>query len=391
MNTQAIIMAGGEGKRMQSSIPKVLHMVMGEPMIVRIIKKVLQLQVDKVYIVCGRAMQQIQETIKDYVTMDNIIFVNQPVPRGTGDAVRQCLPFLKTTNMNVLILNGDTPLVDSALDIFIKSSVPALMVTSLDNPHGNGRVLTDDNGAFVRIVEEKDASDQEKAVTLVNCGVYLVSSTDIVNNIPRLTTNNAQNEYYLTDLCGFLQDQLTLVQIPRDIQYELCNVNSRADLLLAERYAISKQFAKLSMVIRRLAEDDHSKGYFELLSELSNTVDDKSTEQFKKVFCKISQNQNHHIFVVEDTMSQKIIANVVLLVETKFIHNGMNVGHIEDVVVASGYRSRKIGKLLVDYITTFMIEFDCYKLILDCEKSLECFYGKSGYKHKNIQMSLYRA
>lgn len=383
-------MAGGEGKRMQSSTPKVLHKVMGEPMIVRIIKKVLQLRVERIYIVCGKAMLEIQQTIEQYVALDNIIFVHQPISRGTGDAIRQCIPLVQNTNTNVLILNGDTPLVDTTLDMFIHSPVPALMVTNLDEPFGNGRILTDDAGAFLRIVEEKDASDEERTINLVNCGVYFVFSEDLAKYIPCLTTNNAQNEYYLTDICGFLQDKLTLVNIPKDIQYELTNVNCPKDLAISERFAIRKHLRKNGMVIRPLAQDDGTKGYLELLSELSNTIDNKSIDHFQKVFWKVSENPNHHIFVVEDITSQMVIASVVLLVEPKFIHNGMNVGHIEDVVVSSAYRSRKIGHMMINYVTTFMIEFNCYKLILDCDNPLESFYGKAGYKYKNIQMALYK-
>jgi NDP-sugar pyrophosphorylase family protein len=383
-------MAGGEGKRMRSTTPKVLHKVMGEPMIVRIIKKVLQLNIDTIYIVCGRAMSEIQSVVNTYFVQSshNILFVEQPIARGTGDAVKYCLPLL-ANNTNVLILNGDTPLVDTTLDLFIGSQAPALMVTNLEKPYGNGRIVTNTSGKFMCIVEEKDASAEEKRITLVNCGVYLVSSKDLATYIPQLLPNNAQNEYYLTDICGLLSQELTLVEVPKEIQYELINVNCPSDLMLSERYAIERHLRSNGLTIRPLEESDGDKGYLELLSQLSDTIDDKSFAYFQNVYWRIMRNPYHHVFVVEDTNTCKVISSVTLLVEPKFIHNSEHVGHIEDVVVSPAYRSKKIGKMLVDYVITFVHEFNCYKMILDCDQALTKFYEKSGFISKNVQMSLY--
>ena len=136
--THAIIMAGGEGKRMNSNIPKVLHCVIDEEMIVNIIRKVMTLNVSKIYIVCGRHLETIKNCISARIG-DNfeIVYVNQSVPLGTGDAIRQCLPYFKNVDVNVLILNGDTPLIDVSLNEFVKCETPSLMVTHLDNPFGD--------------------------------------------------------------------------------------------------------------------------------------------------------------------------------------------------------------------------------------------------------------
>jgi dTDP-glucose pyrophosphorylase len=391
MQTHAIIMAGGEGKRMQSTVPKVLHHVLGEPMIVKILKKVMQLNVEKIYVVCGSALSNIQNTVCEHIdSTDNIVFVNQPIARGTGNAVNHCLPHLAGKDVNVLILNGDTPLIDVTLDMFVKSPVPALMVTHLDNPYGNGRIITNNDGQFNSIVEEKDASPDEKKVNLVNCGVYYVSSLDLKKFIPKLNCNNAQNEYYLTDVCAYLNNVINLVCIPKDIQYELTNVNSPIDLARAERQAIQCKLMKMNMVMRPLAEDDFSKGYLDLLCELSDTIKNKTAEFFAVIYTDVSTNKKHHIYVIEDIAQQKIVANVTLLVEPKFIHDGMNVGHIEDVVVSKSYRAQKLGKTLVEYVNTLMMELKCYKVILDCSEGLEGFYNKSGYDKRNIQMAMYQ-
>lgn len=390
MQTHAIIMAGGEGKRMQSTTPKVLHNVCGEPMIVRILKKVMQLNVEKIYIVCGSTLGQIQDIVRKYFDeADNILFVNQPIARGTGDAVKQCIPMLENINVNVLILNGDTPLIDDTLNMFVKSATPALMVTHLDNPHGNGRIVTSSQGRFMRIVEEKDATPNEKEIKLVNCGVYLVSSTDLCAFIPLLTCDNAQNEYYLTDVCGFLKDRMHLVQVPKDIQYELINVNSPIDLATAERHLIVRNLRRINMIVRPLHVTDFTKGYLALLCELSDTITCKSQEFFDSMVNTINNNNNHHVFVIEDTIEKRVVATVTLLVEPKFIHNGMCVGHIEDVVVSRTHRTQKLGKMLMEYVNTWMRELNCYKLILDCHEGLEAFYKMTGYTKKNIQMAIY--
>lgn len=390
MQTHAIIMAGGEGKRMQSTIPKVLHNVCGEPMLVKIVKRVMQLNVERIYIVCGKTLSTIQSVVCEHIDNKNIIFVNQPIARGTGDAIRYCLPLLQNVNVNVLILNGDTPLVDVTLDLITKSPLPALMITHLDNPHGNGRIVMDKEGCFTRIVEEKDASTEEKKINLVNCGVYYISSTDLNTYIPMLTCNNAQNEYYLTDICGFIKDNLHLVEVPKTMQFELINVNSPIDLAFAERQAITYDLQRKCMNIRELQSEDFNKGYLDLVCQLSDTIPHKSNDFFDSIMNTIINNNKHHIYVVEDTITQKVIATVTLLVEPKFIHNGMNVGHIEDVVVAKTHRNHRLGTVLLRYVNTWMRDFNCYKFILDCDQCLEEFYNKNGYVKKNIQMALYQ-
>jgi NDP-sugar pyrophosphorylase family protein len=391
MQTHAIIMAGGEGKRMQSSLPKVLHKVFGEPMIVRILKRVIQLNVHTVYIVCGNAMEQIREAVNEHFSADhNIHFVHQPIARGTGDAIKCCLPYIQDKDVNVLILNGDTPLLNTTLDVFLKSPAPSLMVTHLANPYGNGRIIMNKQGAFVRIVEEKDATEAERKVSLVNCGVYYITSHDLLQYIPQLSCNNIQKEYYLTDICEFIRHKLHVVEMPKESQYELINVNSPADLMKAERYVIEQHLRKQGFLMRKLEVNDYYKGYLSLISQLSNTIDDDSLAFFQTIYSKLHENKNHHIYVVEDVSLKTIVGNICLLVEPKFIHNGKSVGHIEDVVVSSTHRSKKIGCLMIDYMTTFMNEFNCYKFILDCDAKLERFYNKCGYENKNIQMSLYK-
>jgi glucosamine-phosphate N-acetyltransferase len=160
--------------------------------------------------------------------------------------------------------------------------------------------------------------------------------------------------------------------------------------MMSERYAIQQLVSKQGLFIRHLEETDYEKGYLQLLCQLSDTIDNHSHALFQSMYEKIRQNNNHHVYVIEDTTIQQIVGSVTLFIEPKFIHNGMSVGHIEDVVVSSSHRSKKIGSFMIDYVNTFMIEHNCYKFILDCCESLERFYSKSGYEKRNIQMALYK-
>jgi bifunctional N-acetylglucosamine-1-phosphate-uridyltransferase/glucosamine-1-phosphate-acetyltransferase GlmU-like protein len=392
IETHAIIMAGGEGKRMNSNIPKVLHCVIDEEMIVSIVRKVISLNISKIFVVCGRHINIIKQTINKRIANENnqceIVFVQQIVPRGTGDAIKYCLPYINK-NVNILILNGDTPLIDNSLDEFIKLETPCLMVSQLENPFGQGRIIRDANGNFNRIVEEKDANDEEKKVKLVNCGVYHVSAEQLLKYVPLISDENAQKEYYLTDVCKFIKDELNLFVLPQSFQYELMNVNTHKELMQARKVAIEKSLLKNNIQIRKLNNNDFSKGYLDLLCELSDTITEKNEDMFVGVFGQMEKNANHHIYVLEDTTTNTIIGSATLLIEPKFIHNGMSVGHIEDVVVSRKVQSKGLGKCLILYLTTFMEEMNCYKFILDCNENVKTFYSKCGYSSKAIQMSLY--
>jgi NDP-sugar pyrophosphorylase family protein len=396
MNTlYAVIMAGGEGKRMKSSVPKVLNKVSGEPMIVRIVKKVTSLDVQKILVVCGKYEKDIKQCIEtDMNLSDNrieIVYVQQYVPLGTGDAIKCCLPFLPhDKSVDVLIMNGDTPLIDKSIDEFVKTTSPCIMTTILDNPHGQGRIITNTfNGKFIKIVEEKDATQSERAITLVNCGVYKVSSYHLHQFIPQITNNNVQNEYYLTDICGMMQCMIHLYELPRDNQYELLNVNTMEDLHKAESILCESFFRNNNLNVRVLEEGDYYKGYLYVLSQLSDTVTIKSYDEFITLFNLINMNDNHIVYVIEDMKKQMIVANITLIIERKFIRGGKNVVHIEDVVVDSQYRKLNIGVNMISYIVSKSVSLDAYKIILDCKETLTSFYGKTGFTQTSVQMSKY--
>ena len=249
-----IIMAGGEGKRMQSSIPKVLHLFKGSPMLLCIVNAVLQLKPARIIIVAGKHIDLIQDTCSaglDANTMLKIQFVNQPEPLGTGNAILQALPYLDKT-LITLILNGDTPALNSTFlnqtiteihDICLRKQIPTnkgnfIISCNLDNPFGYGRVITydkheDDAEQIAYIVEEKDTSYIEKTVKKVNTGIYLVNTTSLLSYIPVISNYNANREYYLTDIVSIAlqkDDLFYTYTIPTNFNHLVKGVNTQAQL-----------------------------------------------------------------------------------------------------------------------------------------------------------------
>jgi bifunctional UDP-N-acetylglucosamine pyrophosphorylase/glucosamine-1-phosphate N-acetyltransferase len=233
---QVVILAGGEGKRMGSSTPKVLHKVGGIFMIERVIMKAVSLNPSQIIVVSGKNTDVFMEALSHIKYP--IKYIPQIDPQGTGHAVKMTLPYLNDDP--VLIINADTPLIDTCLDEMLIFPTPCIMMTRLKNPFGQGRIITDSDGKFQCIVEEKDANDEQKNVNLVNSGIYLVDSRDLQTYIPLLNNQNAQNEYYLTDVLSHLAPKVQLYELPEKKQYQLLNVNTQEELAQANTVLKSK-------------------------------------------------------------------------------------------------------------------------------------------------------
>lgn len=226
-----VILAAGEGKRMESKLPKVLHHFRGKPMIVCILETVLELNPEVIYIVVGKHHSQIKESLTHYFPLKIFLFLEQSVPRGTADAVYQTLPYLPADN-NVLILNGDTPNLNLSILESMLDTPNSVLSIELECPKGYGRVLLDETG-ITKIVEEKDANEEEKKVQLVNTGIYYFQSTVLQNLIPKITCDNAQSEFYLTDLVSLCRsDNITVhaKTLPASFKKFVMGVNTKAEL-----------------------------------------------------------------------------------------------------------------------------------------------------------------
>ena len=208
MNLVVTILAGGLGKRMQSNLPKVLHLFKGKPMLVHIIEQSYNLKPSKILIITGKYNDLIQETLRKYFDenlFNQFTFVIQETPLGTGHAINCCLPYY-SENETVLILNGDTPkLNQSLLEKFLFSSNENLLMTCvLDNPYGYGRIINNKKNEIQKIVEEKDANIEEKKINIVNSGIYKIKGDHLKKYIPLIKNDNKQQEYYLTDIIEIL-------------------------------------------------------------------------------------------------------------------------------------------------------------------------------------------
>ena len=205
-NLVVTIMSAGEGKRMRSNIPKVLHIFKEKPMLVRIIETSRQINAKKIIVITGKYNDLIKETVSNYTNTDDIIYVRQREPLGTGDAIKSCLPYYNNDE-KVLILNGDMPLINKeVLEKFIKNmSNMNILVARFSNPIGYGRIIYDDNNEFIEIVEEKDCNEQQRKVEIVNSGLYYINSNLLKKYIPLIENKNIQQEYYLTDLVKIIK------------------------------------------------------------------------------------------------------------------------------------------------------------------------------------------
>ena len=229
-----LIMAGGLGKRMNSELPKVLHLLKEKPLIVHVIETALKINPIKIGIIVGKYRNIIEMTINKYLKdTSKIDYIIQPDALGTGDAIMCCKDFLSNyKNSSVTILSGDVPLIKSEtlerLNTSLNKSLAAILINKLDNPAGYGRIIRD-NKQFVKIVEEKDCNKEERKVDIVNSGIYSFKTETILNNISKITNNNKQNEYYLTDIFNFINKK-SIDLLYLENKYEVMGVNTPEQL-----------------------------------------------------------------------------------------------------------------------------------------------------------------
>jgi bifunctional UDP-N-acetylglucosamine pyrophosphorylase/glucosamine-1-phosphate N-acetyltransferase len=222
---------------MRATLPKVLHPVGGQPMLAHVLHTVTLLNPAFCYVVYGQAGQQIRAQCSDYPCQ----WVLQAEPRGTGHAVHQVLPgAVGLEKMRVLILYGDVPLVPQACLKQFLDTTPVdqlgIMTVQIPDPTGLGRIVRDKSDRVIRVVEEKEASAQERTISEVNTGIYLVPGARLAEWLPQLTCHNTQMEYYLTDIVALAVASGVGVKVYQAPDYRLFQgVNDQAQLALVER------------------------------------------------------------------------------------------------------------------------------------------------------------
>lgn len=201
----SVILAAGMGTRMKSKMPKVLHKVCGKPLSKWVIDASEAAGADKVCAVVGHKAETVKEVLGDVCE-----FALQAEQKGTGHAVMQAIDVIKNSKGEVVILNGDTPLItaetiNKAIEYHKNNGNQATVITAiLDDATGYGRIVRDNDGSVLKIVEQKDASKEEKKINEVNSGMYVFDAQSLVYALDKITPNNAQGEYYLTDTLEIL-------------------------------------------------------------------------------------------------------------------------------------------------------------------------------------------
>ena len=235
MSLDIVILAAGQGTRMRSALPKVLHPVAGDSMLGHVIHSARQLSPQRIHVVIGHGA----EVVRERLAADDLNFVMQDKQLGTGHAVAQALPELSAET--VLILYGDVPLIEvETLQRLLKqvnAEQLGLLTVNLNDPTGYGRIVRDEQNRVCAIVEHKDATEAQKAITEGNTGILAVPGKRLADWLGRLSNNNAQGEYYLTDVIAMaVNDGLVVAtEQPHDAM-EVQGANDRKQLAELERH-----------------------------------------------------------------------------------------------------------------------------------------------------------
>ncbi|WP_275942635.1 bifunctional UDP-N-acetylglucosamine diphosphorylase/glucosamine-1-phosphate N-acetyltransferase GlmU [Paenibacillus alba] len=237
MKLMAIVLAAGQGKRMKSKLYKVLHPVVGKPMVGHVVDTLQHIEVTKTLVIVGFGA----EAVKGYLG-DRAEYALQEQQLGTGHAVLQAKEALGQEDGLTIVICGDTPLISEAtlrstIELHQASSAAATILTAkLDEPQGYGRIIRGEDGRVARIVEQKDCSSEEAAVQEINTGTYVFDNQKLFKALASVTNNNVQNEYYLTDVIGILTGAGEVVQgYCMAEAAESIGVNDRVALAEAER------------------------------------------------------------------------------------------------------------------------------------------------------------
>lgn len=234
-----IILAAGQGTRMKSPLPKILHSVAGQTMIESVIEKAQTLRSQKTVLVVPKENQKIRESLKQY---KNVNYAVQNPPKGTAHAVMQALPELSKQEGDVIILYGDMPLVtlETLKELLAEhrdQNVNFTFVTShLEHPFGYGRVIRDADGQPISVVEEKDATDEQKNINEVNVGIYVANLKFLREALKNIKSQNAQNEFYLTDLIFIAAGQGSIYAYDLEDPTEGLGVNTQKELTFANAH-----------------------------------------------------------------------------------------------------------------------------------------------------------
>jgi len=276
----AVVLAAGEGTRMRSRVPKVLHPLCGRPMLLHVIDTLVELPLERIVVVVGHQAETVTKTLQNELVTDiPVEFVEQRVPRGTGDATSVALTAFSDAvdDDDVIVLSADIPLLRAdtlavlATEHRLADSAATLLTAELDDPTGYGRIVRDARGTVERIVEQSDGNPEELAIREVNPSIYCFRRAFLAPALRRVSPENAQGEYYLTDVVEVLRSTgHSVLAVPAADATETLGVNDRAQLAAAEallRERINDEWMRAGVTMA-----DPARTYIDTTVELAEDV-----------------------------------------------------------------------------------------------------------------------
>ena len=257
LGLDVLILAAGLGTRMRSNLAKVLHKLDGRPLINHVCRTATALAPRKIYVVIGHQGDDVKNAVLEELNEEHAEFAWQSEQLGTGHAVNSARQFLENEDSTLLVLSGDVPMIRvETLAALIqkhhthrgKGAACTILTVNLNDPTGYGRIVRDSGGLFEKIVEQKDATDEEKQVKEINSGIYCFNTKKLYSALTRVKNNNAQGEYYLTDVPALLRDEGEDVAIYRhNDAHEIEGINNRVQLADMERTLCRRTISRLML------------------------------------------------------------------------------------------------------------------------------------------------
>ncbi len=311
----AIILAAGQGTRIKSNIPKVLHKVCGKEMVNHVIDNMREAGIDDVNVIIGKGSELVKESTKDR----NVSYSLQEEQLGTGHAVKCAKEFLQGKDGVVAVFTGDAPLTRvETIEKLIKEHIEkgnkaTLLSAYVDDPTGYGRIIRDDNKEVLKIVEHKDCNEEELKVNEMNAGMYCFDIKSLLSSLEELNNNNVQGEYYLTDVIGILKDKKEKVGALVTDYEDTLGVNSRAQLAEVEE-VLRKRINKfhLDNGVTLIDPDTTYIGTDVIIGKDTIIYPNNILEGYTKIGegCTILQNSRIKDSIIEDEV--EVQASVIL-------------------------------------------------------------------------------
>ena len=259
------ILAAGRGTRMKSSLPKVLHDLGGRSLVERVLGSLSGVAIDRCFVIVGYQSEFVRETLQSFPDLE---FVEQAQQLGTGHAIQQILPHLQGYSGDLLVLNGDVPLLRAeTLKNLLQThqshqNAATLLTAHLSQPKGYGRVFCDDQNRVEEIIEDRDCTPPQRQNQRVNAGIYCFRWADLERVLPQLQPNNDQQEYYLTDV---VRDLSPVMAVDVEDFQEILGINDR------------KQLSAAAKILQTRLKDDWMAAGVTLIDPESITIDDTVT------------------------------------------------------------------------------------------------------------------